>query len=327
MKHSVLILQVITKEESKYVKGGISTKDLIILGNGMAGMTAALYAKRANLDFKIIGRDEYDFGQIGNAILVENFPCAESQSGFDLAMKLHNQLTANEIEIEEHEITEVAKDDKFFTIKYADGSLDTAKTVIYALGASHRKLNINTADAPIHYCALCDGALYKDKTVAVIGGGDVAFTQAEYLSKICKHVSIVICDENVTASPSTFERVRNIQNIQILYNYLVNVIDRNYYSGRWILYNEHDDYDMLEVDGIFVAIGMIPNTKPIENLIPLSEGYVDCWVDILQSMYCAGLYAVGDVRVKQVRQGLTAAADGAIAVDSAIRYLRQGDKR
>ena len=82
-------------------------KDLIILGNGMAGMTAALYAKRANLDFKIVGRDEYDFGQIGNAILVENFPCAESQSGFDLAMKLHDQLVANGIKIEEHEVKEV----------------------------------------------------------------------------------------------------------------------------------------------------------------------------------------------------------------------------
>lgn len=326
MKRSALILQVITKEESKYVKGGIPTKDLIILGNGMAGMTAALYAKRANLDFKIVGRDEYDFGQIGNAIFVENFPCAESQSGFDLAMKLHDQLVANGIEIEEHEVIEVSKDDRIFTIKYADGSLDTAKAVIYALGASHRKLNINTADAPIHYCALCDGALYKDKTVAVIGGGDVAFTQAEYLSKICKHVSIVICDENVTASPSTFERVRNIQNVQILYNYLVNVIDHNYYSGRWILYNEYSDYDMLEADGIFVAIGMMPNTKPLENLILLPEGYIDCWEDTLQSTNCAGLYAVGDVRVKRVRQGLTAAADGAIAVDSVIRYLRLVDK-
>lgn len=312
---------MITKEESKFVKGGITTKDLIILGNGMAGMTAALYARRANLDFKIVGRDEYDFGQIGNAILVENFPCAESQSGFDLAMKLHDQLTANEIEIEEHEITEVAKNDKFFTIKYADGSLDTAKTVIYALGASHRKLNIDTADAPIHYCALCDGALYKDKTVAVIGGGDVAFTQAEYLSKICKHVSIVICDENVTASPSTFERVRNIRNIVILYNYPVDNID---YSGNyWWL---HSGSNILSADGIFVAIGMIPNTKPLENLILLPEGYVDCWEDTLQSTNCAGLYAVGDVRVKRVRQGLTAAADGAIAIDSVIRHLRLVDK-
>lgn len=299
------------------LKEEFSTKDLIILGNGMAGMTAALYAKRANLDFKIVGRDEYDFGQIGNAILVENFPCTESQSGFDLAMKLHDQLVANEIEIEEHEITEVVKDGRFFTIKYADGSLDTAKTVIYALGASHRKLNIDTADAPIHYCALCDGALYKDKTVAVIGGGDVAFTQAEYLSKICKKVAIVMCDENVTASPSTFERVKNIRNIVIVYNYPIDSID---YSGNyWWL---HSGSNILSADGIFVAIGMTPNTKPLENLIPLSEGYIDCWVDILQSMYCAGLYAVGDVRIKQVRQGLTAAADGAIAVDSVIKYLR-----
>lgn len=326
MKRSALILQVITKEESKYVKGGISTKDLIILGNGMAGMTAALYAKRANLDFKIVGRDEYDFGQIGNAILVENFPCAESQSGFDLAMKLHDQLVANGIEIEEHEVVEVSKDDRIFTIKYADGSLDTAKAVIYALGASHRKLNIDTADAPIHYCALCDGALYKDKTVAVIGGGDVAFTQAEYLSKICQKVLIVMCDENVTASPSTFERVSNIQNVHIFYNYLVNVIDHNYDSGRWILYNEYSDYDMLEVDGIFIAIGMIPNTKPLENLISLREGYVNCF-ESTYSIHCDGLFAAGDVRVKRVRQGLTAAADGAVAVDSVIRYLRLVDKQ
>lgn len=276
-------------------------KDLIILGNGMAGMTAALYAKRANLDFKIVGRDEYDFGQIGNAILVENFPCTESQSGFDLAMKLHDQLVANEIKVEEHEVKEVLQEsDETFSIEYEDGTFDYAKTVIYALGASHRKLNIDTTDAPIHYCALCDGALYKDKTVAVIGGGDVAFTQAEYLSKICRHVSIVICDENVTASPSTFERVRNIQNVQILYNYLVNVIDHNYYSDNWILYNEHDDYDMLEVDGIFVAIGMIPNTKPLENLISLREGYVNCFENT-HAIHCNGLFAAGDVRFKNVR--------------------------
>lgn len=288
----------------------------------MAGMTAALYAKRANLDFKIVGRDEYDFGQIGNAILVENFPCAESQSGFDLAMKLHDQLVTNEIKIEEHEIIEVAKDDKTFIIKYADDTSDTAKAVIYALGASHRKLNIDTADAPIHYCALCDGALYKDKTVAVIGGGDVAFTQAEYLSKICKQVTIVMCDENITAAPSTFERVKNIRNVAILYNYPVDSID--YGCNYWWL---HSGNNILSADGIFVAIGMIPNTKPLENLILLPEGYVDCWEDTLQSTNCAGLYAVGDVRVKNVRQGLTAAADGAIAVDSVMRYLRLVDKQ
>lgn len=306
------------------LKGGISTKDLIILGNGMAGMTAALYAKRANLDFKIVGRDEYDFGQIGNAILVENFPCAESQSGFDLAMKLHDQLVTNEIKIEEHEITEVAKDDKIFTIKYADNTSDTAKTVIYALGASHRKLNIDTTDAPIHYCALCDGALYKDKDVAVIGGGDVAFTQAEYLSKICKQVTIVMCDENITAAPYTFERIKKIKNIQIIYNFPVDAIDFNYYSNYWLLYHEED---FIGVNGIFVAIGMIPNTSIIKfsERILNSDGTIP--TDNSCHSYMPGFIAAGDVRSKFVRQGLTAAADGAIAIDSAIRYLRQGDKR
>ena len=160
-------------------------KDLIILGNGMAGMTAALYAKRANLDFDIIGKDSYDFGQIGNAILVENYPCSESKSGFDLAMSLHDQLEANGVEIKEHEVEDIFKFDNYYRIYCADGESFETKTIIYALGANHRELKTIDQNVPVHYCALCDGTLYKDKRVAVIGGGDVAFTQAEYLSKIC----------------------------------------------------------------------------------------------------------------------------------------------
>ena len=299
----------------------------------MAGMTAALYAKRANLDFKIVGRDEYDFGQIGNAILVENFPCVESQSGFDLAMKLHDQLTVNEIEIEEHEIIEVTKNNKIFTIKYADGASDTAKTVIYALGARHRKLDCEIGDGiPIHYCALCDGALYKDKTVAVIGGGDVAFTQAEYLSKICKQVTIVMCDENITAAPRTYERVKKIKNIQIIYNFPVSEVYKNC-NGNIYITTTHKIVEpfgepiitkksMGLFDGIFVAIGMIPNTSIIKfsERILNSDGTIS--TDNSCHSYMPGFIAAGDVRSKFVRQGLTAAADGAIAVDSAIRHIK-----
>ena len=102
-------------------------------------------------------------------------------------------------------------------IDYDNGTMDWARAIIYACGASHRELSCEIdKDVPIHYCALCDGSLYKDKNVAVIGGGDVAFTQAEYLSKICQYVTIVMCDENVTAAPSTFERVNKIDNIQII---------------------------------------------------------------------------------------------------------------
>lgn len=299
-------------------------KDLIILGNGMAGMTAALYAKRANLDFKIVGKDEFDFGQIGNAILVENYPCAASQSGFDLAMKLHDQLVENGIEVEEHTISKIMQiSDGVLSIYYKDGTVDLTKSIIYALGARHRELKCEIEDGiPIHYCALCDGALYKDKTVAIIGGGDVAFTQAEYLSKICKRVFIVMCDENVTAAASTFERVKNIDNIDITYNFPILKISKNSLSEeKYMLDNPKIGF--LLVDGIFVAIGMIPNTQ---SIVPSSPIITDTLGYIQADENCRtkidGFFAAGDVRAKAVRQSITAAADGAIAVNSVINYLK-----
>lgn len=302
-------------------------KDLIILGNGMAGMTAALYAKRANLDFKIVGRDEYDFGQIANAVYVENFPCAAPLSGMDLAMKLHDQLIDNDIQIEEHEVTKITQAminhyGLGFHIDYADGAEDFCKTVIYALGASHRKLNCEIDEGiPIHYCAVCDGAFYKDKTVAVIGGGDVAFTEAEYLAKICKQVIIVMCDENVTAAASTFERVKNIDNIDIVYNFSVSTIsETSHFAEKYVL---SSTASFIGVDGIFVAIGMVPNTAPLKEIEELDQnGNFWCWPDTLQSMRINGLFGAGDVRAKDVRQAVTAAADGAIAVQSVIEYLK-----
>ena len=305
-------------------------KDLIILGNGMAGMTAALYAKRANLDFKIVSKDEYDFGQIGNAVLVENYPCASSQTGFDLAMSLHNQLEANDIKVEEHEVISVEKATGLlplpFIVEYADGTVDEAKSIIYALGATPYKLKCEIeTGVPIHYCAVCDGPLYKDKTVAIIGGGDVAFTQAEYLSKICKQVIIVMYDENITASPATAERVKKIDNIYIEYNFPVIVIKK--INNHIALFSEEPGSTLSSwygprVDGVFVAIGMKPNITPLDI-------FLDCWDEkghIITDNECrtkySGLFAAGDIRQKQVRQAITAAADGAIAVQGVINYLK-----
>lgn len=318
-------------------------KDLIVLGNGMAGMTAALYAKRANLDFKIVGRDEYDFGQISNAILVENFPCMEPMSGFDLAMKLHDQLEVNKIKIEEHEIIRVSKilspntayvfpvdpekpvkaismsPDVYYKIEYADGAYDEAKTVIYALGAKHRELNCKIDEGvQIHYCALCDGALYKDKTVAIIGGGDVAFTQAEYLSKICEDVSIIMCDSNITAAASTYERIKKINNIYIHFDCPILRISSR--ENKYDIITSGENF--YGIDGVFVAIGMIPNTTPINlyNVVN-KDGYINA-LDTGISMLNPGFFAAGDVRTKMTRQALTAASDGANAVQSVIQYLK-----
>lgn len=302
-------------------------KDLIILGNGMAGMTAALYAKRANLDFKIVGRDEYDFGQIANAIQVENFPCVRPQSGMELAMDLHDQLTIeNDIIIEEHIVKQVRKTDDMFVINYEDNSTDEAKTVIYALGASHKKLNCEIeGDIPIHYCALCDGNLYNNKWVGIIGGGDAAFTQAEYLSKICKKVFIIMCDDNVTAAPSTFKRVESIENIIITYNYPVNKISYKDIPSHYCVSSINED-SVFYLDGIFVAIGMTPNTAPLKHssILLNRDGYI-ATDKTLESVNISGFFAVGDVREKKVRQAITAASDGAIAVQSAIDYLKRVD--
>ena len=300
--------------------------DLIILGNGMAGMTAALYAARANLDFKIVGREEYDFGQITNAISVENYPCVAGLSGFDLAYSLYNQLNEIGVNIEEHEVINIFKDkgNNCFVIEYNDGTIANAKTIIYALGASHRKLNCRIeGEVPIHYCALCDGSLYKDKDVAVIGGGDSAFTQAEYLSKICKTVGIVMCDKNITAASTTFNRVSEIKNIKIAYDFPITAIGRNS-DGTFLLYSESAKGYKI-IDGIFVAIGMIPNTQSIISpsfpIITDTFGYIMSLDDGTTTI--PGFFAAGDVRAKQLRQAITAAADGANAVQSAINYLKQ----
>lgn len=296
-------------------------KDLIILGNGMAGMTAALYAKRANLDFEIIGKDEFDFGQIGDAILVDNYPCAAGLSGFDLAMKLHDQLENNGIQIKEDELKEIHPHRGEYKIMCEKG-IYIAKSVIYALGAKHKELNCEIDESvDIHYCALCDGALYRNKRVVVIGGGDAAFTQAEYLSRICKKVTILMCDRNVTAAPITFERVSKISNIKILYNCPVNRIQQDPEKINWIWCK--DVRGPIFAEGIFVAIGMIPNTNYMTNFgnrIFDKNGYIrtneECETE------WGGFFAAGDIRRKRVRQSITAAADGAIAVQSAIEYLK-----
>lgn len=300
-------------------------KDLIILGNGMAGMTAALYAKRANLDFKIVGRDEYDFGQINNAILVENFPCVEPMSGADLAMKLHDQLETNGIKVEEHEVTKVLKstlstDPKCYRVEYSDGKYDEAKSIIYALGARHRELDCEiNKGVPIHYCALCDGAFYKDKIVAIIGGGDIAFTEAEYLSQICREVCVIMCDHNVTASPIVFDRVSKIKNVQIYYDCPVTEISRDSSGVCWISCN--GIMGPIFADGIFIAIGMIPNTEQIDNSLGVLN--VNYYVSTTDDCSTAskGFFAAGDVRTKKTRQAITAASDGANAVQSAINYI------
>lgn len=215
-----------------------------------------------------------------------------------------------------------------FIIDYTDGTMDYAQSVIYALGASYRSLPEKvTNNIPIHYCALCDGSLYKDKTVAIIGGGDVAFTQAEYLSKICKEVNIVMCDRNVTAAPQTFDKVSKIENVYILYDYPIEEMYTlptehiHRYGLKPCGFDKYSNYCLL-IDGVFVAIGMVPNTQQrivTSKIITDTLGYIIANEDGKTAL--DGFFAAGDVRAKSMRQSITAASDGANAVNSVTAYL------
>lgn len=305
-------------------------KDLIILGNGIAGMTAAVYAKRAGLDFTLIGIDECIHGQVDNAISIENYLGFPFISGFELGSKFADHLRELSIEVVEDEVKTIYKyiDEKYkypvFEIT-GENNKYNSKSVIYALGCTHRHLNAEIGDnIHVHYCATCDGYLYNGKDVVVIGGGNSAFTEALYLSNICRSVLIVMCDENITADAIEVERVNNRDNITIIKNFPIGVIRNE--TGKFLELictdkNSTNVNDTIMTDGVFVAIGM----KPVDvdmyvyDLVRDNAGFIVG--DETGTTSSKGFFVSGDARTKKLRQCVTASADGANAVVSAIDYL------
>lgn len=302
------------------------TYDLAILGNGIAGMTAAVYAKRAGLDFIIIGQDTDLHGQIDNAISIENYLGLPFISGFELGNMFSDHLTKLDIDVTEDEIISVHKciDENYsypiFKIVCEYNKTYYAKSIIYALGCTHKHLNTNIiGNVKIHYCATCDGYLYKDKDVAVIGGGNSAFTEALYLSKICKQVAIVMCDSNITADRIEVERVENTDNITIIKDFPISDIKNE--SGKCIEIICANRDKSIMFDGVFVAIGMRPSNVALEvyDLMMYNEEFI--FGDETGATSSKGFFVAGDIRSKKLRQCVTASADGANAVVSVIDYL------
>lgn len=303
--------------------------DTIILGNGIAGMSAAIYAKRANLNFKIIGEDEFSVGQIENAILVENYPGIKGITGYNLGNSIKEQIEEMEVTIEEKQIYGIEKVEgnldyfpDHFIIKYTDNTQDLTKTVIYALGAKHRELSeICEIEGNVlyHHCAICDGALYKNKNVAIIGGGNTSFTEALYLSHIASTVTIIT--DKVIADSITAQKIYNTKNIRLFNHAKINKIfckDNHNYINYTILDGESI---ISEFDGIFAAIG----TKPQSQYCP-SEVEKSYFGYIIGNEYgetnIDGFYVAGDIRYKMLRQAITAAADGANCANSVVEHLK-----
>lgn len=291
--------------------------DIIIIGAGPAGLTAGIYALRANLKVLIIEKESIG-GQISSSPLVENYPGYKSISGLELSNSMYEQYNALGGELEVDEVTKIKKDDDFtVTTEYDEYR---AKSIIIATGAKHRHLNIDREEdfigKGVSYCATCDGAFFKDKIVAVIGGASTAVTSAIYLSNIAKKVYLIYRKSKLKCEDILKTRLDKLENVEIIYNSEVTkLIGKDVIEGLVL-----NDSDTIEVDGVFISIGMEPNTKFVEELIPITE---DNYIDSLDTKTnIEGIFVAGDVRKKDLRQLTTAVSDGSLAATYAIDYIR-----
>lgn len=298
--------------------------DIIVVGAGPAGLTAAVYARRAGKSVLVLEKAGFG-GQITYSHKIENYPSHQSISGTELADMMLEQAIAQGAEVELEEALEVNKnDDGTFTIK-TDFSTFDCKAVIIATGAKHRTLNVegeeNFIGGGISFCAVCDGAFYSGKEVAVIGGGNSALVEATLLAETCKKVTIIQNLERLTGEMRLQEALEAKDNVEIIYNTTVSAFKGETELESVVLKSELDGTESeITPDGVFVAIGLAPDNKAFESLTALDKyGYV------VASEACTtdteGLFVAGDCRTKQIRQITTATADGAVASLAACAYI------
>ena len=294
--------------------------DVIIIGGGPAGLTAGIYTLRANLKTLIIEKETIG-GQISSSPLVENYPGFISITGAELSNNLYEQVDKLGGEIELEEVLEIVpgKLKKVIT----DYNTYEAKSIIIATGAKYRMLGLDSEEKligkGIHFCTSCDGAFYKNKDVAVIGGANTAVTNAIYLSNICKKVYLICRKDKLKCESALINEVEKINNIEIIYNATVEKIYGNDNLEK-IKIQIEDNYKEINLDGMFISIGLDAQSDLAENIIPLNEEkYIiadNCKTNI------EGIFVAGDCREKSVRQLTTAVNDGAISANLAISYLK-----
>ncbi len=287
---------------------------VIIIGAGPSGITAAIYLKRANIPFILIEKS-IPGGKIALTSIIENYPGYDSIEGVDLALNIKKQLKHNNIEINFDNINEITKDDDIFIVK---GDFETykAKYIIIATGTKEKKLDIDKEDKfygkGLSFCAICDGSLYKNKDVAVIGGGNSALEEAIYLSSICNKVYLIHRRDEFRGDDILVQKIKKINNIHTLTPYIpISLIGETTIDGLIIKNNESNKQKELKVSGIFIYIGNVANSDFIKLDAKKENGYLITNEDMLTSI--KGLYAIGDIRKKKIRQIVTAVNDGAIA--------------
>lgn len=302
--------------------------DVIILGTGPAGLTAAIYAQRANLTCLVMEKEYMSGGQVVNTNEVDNYPGLPGISGFELGMKFHEhaeQMGASFVNIEARHIG--LEDGGRVKVIYTDQEEFRARTVVLAMGAAYRKLGVpgeeKLSGMGVSYCATCDGAFFKDRKVAVVGGGDVAMEDALFLARGCEKVYVIHRRDSFRAAPILQKKLREYENVEILWNTTVQeLVGNSHLECLRLKRTDTGEESMLDVEGVFIAVGTVPNTRIVERLLKLNEdGYIEA--DETGVTEVPGVFAAGDIRAKQLKQIVTAVSDGANVIESVQKYLMQ----
>lgn len=293
--------------------------DIIIVGCGPAGMTAALYALRANKKVLVFEANAYG-GQILKASVVENYPGVEKTTGFDLATKMYEQITKLGAEIKFEMVKKITKDREVMT----DKGTYKAKTIILATGSENRRLNVpgevEFIGRGVSYCASCDGNFFKGKDVAVIGGGNTALEDTNYLSGICNKVYLIHRNESFRGDETLVDQVELDKNVEIIMNSNVVGISGDDVLNKITIKDKEDNTRDIEISGLFVAVGQQPKNELFADVIELDEkGYIKTEDGVHTNQ--PFIYVAGDTRAKDLRQLTTAVSDGSIAATVAIKEM------
>ena len=299
--------------------------DLIIIGSGPAGLAAAVYAQRAKLDTLVVEKAMVSGGQVLTTYEVDNYPGLPGIGGYDLGIKFREHADRLGARFVEDEVLNIQDGGKG-AIKgvVCQGNTYEARSLILATGAVHRKLGVpgeeELAGAGVSYCATCDGAFFRNKVTAVIGGGDVAVEDAIFLARMCSKVYLIHRRNELRAAKSLQENLLSLDNVEVIWDTVADSINGDGMVKSLSLNNvKNGQKRELDVQGVFIAVGITPESRAFEGLVDMDHGYIRAGEDTVTS--APGIFAAGDVRTKPLRQIITAAADGANAITSVERYL------
>ena len=298
--------------------------DIAIIGGGTAGLTAAIYGQRAGKTTILFEKINYG-GQIVNSPKVENYPGIPGISGSEFTMQLYEQAAALEAQFRQEEVLEIEKDSDGFWLVRTSGQSYSCRSVLLAGGMEHRHLGVPGEErlkgAGVSYCATCDGMFFRGRNVAVIGGGNTALQDAEFLSNYCKKVYLIHRRDTFRGEEGLVKRLAAKENVEFMLDTVVeDILGEHMVEGLHLRNKSSDTQSELAVSGVFVAVGQIPKNEPFASLVETDEGgFIVAGEDTKTS--AAGVFAAGDCRTKAVRQLTTAAADGSVAALAAVQYV------